>query len=110
MFLLEIGCHSVTHKIMFADLASAQEQLDLLKPKMGGEYDRLCRNGTEEVTHTIKSPAGDFVAVLSKIETARVLDMSEHYQLAEYVNNTNIWWEAKRARSIKEAELAAGAA
>lgn len=107
MFVMEIGCHAVIHKILFETAAQAQEQLDLLKPKMGSDYDRIRRNGTEDITHTIKSPEGDVVVVLSKIETARVIDMEKYMRFSEPFDDFVIDREVKKAKAIANATASA---
>ncbi len=74
MIVLLIGCHAQIHRINFGgDREAAETQLSSLKEILNKE--RWGSNGREqERTHTIKSPAGDVVVIIDKVEIARIVD------------------------------------
>lgn len=82
MVIMQVGCHAQTHQIWFDDLATAQAELDKLRAVMG--RDRWGSNGKgEEPTHIIKSPAGDVVVVIEKVELAKIHDTDIEATLSE---------------------------
>ncbi len=88
MFSLEIGCHATIHRVLFPTIEEAQAQLDLIQPKIGQHF--YGKDGELEHSHTIKSPAGDVVVAIDKVEVVRVLDVMKHNDMARDFQDAEI--------------------
>lgn len=100
---LHVSTPYMIHRVAFGhDRAAAQEQLEVIRPKILGRLS-MRRNGREEETHTIKSPAGDMIVRLDAVETVRLIDSGEHHRLTEDDYAREIDFQAAIARAKESA-------
>ena len=86
MYSLEIGFYASIQRAFYTTKEAADEQLALLKPKIGHHY---YGNKDGEPHHTIACPEGDIVVSIEKVESVRVIDHDVHYEITKPLTDRN---------------------
>lgn len=102
MFSLHLKFHATAQDVLFLSRDEAEAALAALKPKLGDKYGR-----NDEMTHTVPGMHGDCVVVLSKIESAAIIDLAKNYAdhiaIRRSVDDAEIDHAARKAAAVAAA-------